>query len=131
MTDAPRPADQWVVQLYDDLRVLAHAQLRLERTGHTLSTTGLVNEAYLRLAPQHSLDGLERAEFFNAASATMRRVLVDCARARLRSKRGGGAETVPLEDVEEFLSVRWRLGEAPMRCVFSGRLLKPIPMLTA
>ena len=105
MSDAPRSADQWVVQLYDDLRVLAHAHLRRERTGHTLSTTGLVNEAYLRLAQQHSLDGLERAEFFRAASATMRRVLVDCARTRLRAKRGGGAEMVALDDVEAFLSV--------------------------
>jgi len=76
-TTPPRPADVWVVQLYDDLRALAHAHLRRERTGHTLSTTGLVNEAYLRLAQQHALDGLERAEFFSAASATMRRVLVD------------------------------------------------------
>ena len=60
MSDASRPADEWVVQLYDDLRTLAHAHLRRERTGHTLSTTGLVNEAYLRLAQQHSLDGLGR-----------------------------------------------------------------------
>lgn len=104
-SDNPRPADEWVVQLYDELRTLAHAQLRRERTGHTLSTTGLVNEAYLRLAQQHSLDGLDRAEFFSAASATMRRVLVDFARTRLRAKRGSGAEFVPLEDVEAFLSV--------------------------
>ena len=105
VSHVPRPADEWVVKLYDDLRTLAHAHLRRERTGHTLSTTGLVNEAYLRLAQQHSLDGLGRAEFFSAASATMRRVLVDCARTRLRAKRGGGAESVPLEDVEAFLSV--------------------------
>ncbi|MBP6774112.1 MAG: sigma-70 family RNA polymerase sigma factor [Gemmatimonadaceae bacterium] len=105
-TTPPRPADVWVVQLYDDLRALAHAHLRRERTGHTLSTTGLVNEAYLRLAQQHALDGLERAEFFSAASATMRRVLVDCARTRLRAKRGAGAQTVALDDVAEFLSVQ-------------------------
>ena len=107
MNPAPEahPADQWVAQLYDELRILAHSHLRRERTGHTLSTTGLVNETYLRLAQQHSLHGLGRAEFFNAASAMMRRILVDFARARTRAKRGAGAEAVPLEDVEEFLSI--------------------------
>jgi RNA polymerase sigma-70 factor, ECF subfamily len=101
----PRAADELVAKLYDELRMLARAHLRRERTGHTLSTTGLANEAYLRLAQQHSLAGIERGEFFKAASATMRRILVDSARARLRLKRGGGAEMVPLEDVEAFLSV--------------------------
>ena len=76
-----------------------------ERTGHTLSTTGLVNETYLRLAQQHSLHGLGRGEFFNAASAMMRRILVDFARARTREKRGGDSERVSLDDVVEFLSV--------------------------
>jgi RNA polymerase sigma-70 factor, ECF subfamily len=102
----PRPAAQWVEQQYDELRKLAHAQLRRERTGHTLSTTALVNEAYLRLAQQHSLGALDRSEFFAAASATMRRILVDCARTRLRAKRGGGAETVSLDVVADFLSVQ-------------------------
>ncbi|MBC8089667.1 MAG: sigma-70 family RNA polymerase sigma factor [Phycisphaerae bacterium] len=106
MSDSPRPADQWVEQQYEELRRLAHAQLRRERTGHTLSTTGLVNEAYLRLAQQHSLQQLDRAEFFAAAAVTMRRILVDCARTRLRAKRGAGAETVPLDAVTEFLSVQ-------------------------
>jgi RNA polymerase sigma factor (TIGR02999 family) len=99
------PADEWVAKLYDELRTLAHAHLRRERTGHTLSTTGLVNETYLRLAQQHSLHGLSRGEFFNAASAMMRRILVDFARSRTRDKRGGGAEHVPLENVESFLTV--------------------------
>lgn len=104
-TDAKRPADQWVVQLYDDLRVLARSHLRREQTGHTLDTTSLVNEAWLRLAQQHSLGPIERPAFFNAAAATMRRVLVDSARARLRDKRGGGAVVVPLDAVAEFLSI--------------------------
>lgn len=91
--------------LYDELRTLAHAHLRRERTGHTLSTTGLVNETYLRLAQQHSLQGLGRREFFNAASAMMRRILVDFARTRTRFKRGAGADLVPLDEVESFLSV--------------------------
>jgi RNA polymerase sigma factor (TIGR02999 family) len=100
-----KPLDQWVVQLYDELRTLAHAQLRRERDGHTLSTTALVNEAYLHLARQHSLDGLSRGEFLSTASLMMRRVLVDYARARTRDKRGGGAENVPLDKVEAFLSI--------------------------
>lgn len=105
MSLPPHPADEWVAKLYDELKTLAHAHLRRERTGHTLSTTGLVNETWLRLAQQHSLHGLGRSEFFNAASAMMRRILVDFARARTRDKRGGGAEHVSLEDVEEFLSI--------------------------
>ncbi|MBC8086623.1 MAG: sigma-70 family RNA polymerase sigma factor [Phycisphaerae bacterium] len=106
MSIAPRPAVQWVEQQYEELRRLAHAQLRRERTGHTLSTTGLVNEAYLRLAQQHSLDEMDRSEFFAAAAVTMRRILVDFARTRLRAKRGGGAETVSLDAVSDFLSVQ-------------------------
>ena len=55
-TSAPSPADEWVTRLYHELRTLAHAHLRRERTGHTLETTGLVNEAYLRLSQQLGLE---------------------------------------------------------------------------
>jgi RNA polymerase sigma factor (TIGR02999 family) len=105
VADTSHPADQWVVQLYDDLRILARSHLRRERTGHTLSTTGLVNEAWLRLSQQHSLGQLGRADFFTAASATMRRVLVDSARTRMRAKRGGGSDAVSLDDVASVLSI--------------------------
>lgn len=105
MADTSHPADQWVVQLYDDLRILARSHLRRERTGHTLSTTGLVNEAWLRLSQQHSLGQLGRADFFTAASATMRRVLVDSARTRMRAKRGGGSDAFSLDDVASVLSI--------------------------
>lgn len=104
MTIPPNTPDWWVSQLYDELRVLAHSHLRHERTGHTLSTTALVNEAYLRLSTQLGLAGLNRSEFFGAASRTMRRVLVDHARGRNRQKRGSGQQTVPIEDVESFLT---------------------------
>lgn len=103
--DTPHPADQWMPQLYDELRALAHAHLRRERAGHTLSTTALVNEAYLRLARQHSLEGLDRGAFIGTASTMMRRILVDYARGRTRDKRGGGAEVLSLDAVAEFLSV--------------------------
>jgi RNA polymerase sigma-70 factor (ECF subfamily) len=96
----------WVSQLYDELRTLAHAHLRGERTGHTLSTTALVHEAWLRLTSQLGLSALPRSEFFGAASRTMRRILVDHARARNRTKRGGGATHVPLDQVEPLLTDR-------------------------
>ncbi len=105
VTQPPHPADEWVSLLYDELRTLARAHLRRERTGHTLSTTGLVNETWLRLAQQHSLARLDRPQFFNAAAAMMRRILVDLARARIRAKRGGGAQRVALDEVAEFLTV--------------------------
>lgn len=100
----PAPVDRMVAGLYDELRGLARAHLRRERPGHTLNTTGLLHEAYLRLAGQHGLADADRARFFAAASNTMRRVLVDYARRRKRAKRGGGGIPVPLDDLEEFLS---------------------------
>lgn len=103
---SPSPADELVTRLYDELRMLARAHLRRERTGHTLETAGLVNEAYLRLALQPGVEGMDRARFFAVASATMRRVLVDYARKRKRQKRGGGQIPVPLEEVEALLTER-------------------------
>jgi RNA polymerase sigma factor (TIGR02999 family) len=102
--DPPESADQLVGALYDELRVLARSHLRREQTGHTLDTTGLVNEAYLRLVGQSGLTGVDRSAFFGIASNTMRRVLVDHARARKRLKRGGGEVPVSFDDVEPFLS---------------------------
>ncbi len=90
--------------LYDELRTLARKQLRRERPGHTLSTTGLVNEAYLKLVNQQRLRVEDRGHFFAIAATTMRRILVDYARARTRQKRGGGQQPVPLEEAEHFLS---------------------------
>jgi RNA polymerase sigma factor (TIGR02999 family) len=98
--------DRLVPLLYEDLRRLARQRLRAEREGHTLDTAALVNEAYLRLVDQRRIAAGDRSEFFAAASRTMRRVLVDYARARKRDKRGGGVAPVPLEAVEEFLTER-------------------------
>lgn len=99
-----RPADRLVAGLYDELRVLAHAHLRRERVGHTLVTTALVNEAYLRLAGQAALDGVDRTRFFAVAAATMRRILVDHARRRSSLKRGAGGDVVPLDEADALLS---------------------------
>lgn len=99
-------ADHLVSALYDELRVLARSHLRREQTGHTLDTTALVNEAYLRLAGQSGLTGVDRSRFFAIASNTMRRILVDHARTRKRQKRGGGEIALSLDDAEPFLSDR-------------------------
>ena len=101
---ADRPADQLVARMYDELRALAHAHLRRERPGHTLGTTALVNEAYLRLAGQTALEPAERTRFFGIASNTMRRVLVDHARRRTRLKRGSGEAPVSLDDADGALA---------------------------
>jgi len=103
---SPEALDRLVPLLYDDLRRLARQRLRSEREGHTLDTAALVNEAYLRLVGQRRVSAGDRSEFFAAASRTMRRVLVDYARARRRAKRGGGVEPLPLDAVAEFLSER-------------------------
>ena len=96
--------EDWAALLYEELRSLAHAQLRRERPDHTLGTTALVNEAWIRLASQEVLAASDRTHFLAIASTTMRRVLVDHARQRQRQKRGGGAAHVPLDDVAWFLS---------------------------
>ncbi len=89
---------------YDELRSIARGLLRRERVGHTLDTGGLVNEAWLRLAAQSGLSEPERARFFAIAVTTMRRILVDHARARLRLKRGAGAHAVPLDEADMLLT---------------------------
>jgi RNA polymerase sigma factor (TIGR02999 family) len=96
--------DHVVRLLYDELRAIARQRLRAERLGHTLGATALVNEAYLRLARERQLPADSRTRFLGVASNVMRRVLVDYARARKRAKRGAGAERVPLEDAEPFLT---------------------------
>lgn len=93
-----KPAlDQLVPLVYKELRRLASAYLRRERSGHTLHTTDLVHEAYLRLIDQTQIESHNRAHFFAIASNLMRQVLVDHAVRRGAAKRGG-ANRVTLED---------------------------------
>lgn len=87
-----------VTRLYDELSRMASQRLRSESPGHTLSTTGLVHEAYLRLVDQTRAEWRNREQFFAVASETMRRVLVDHARRRQRAKREGTHTHVPLHD---------------------------------
>lgn len=90
--------DELVPMVYGDLRRIAHAHLRGEREGHTLNTTAVVHEAYVRLAQLERIEWQDRRHFFAVASRAMRRVLIDYAKARRRGKRGGGAAHVPYED---------------------------------
>ena len=92
-----------------ELRRLAEAQLRREKSGITLQATDLVNEAYLRLAGDEVPNWRNRSHFFGAASEAMRRILVDHARSKHRLKRGGKAERVELSPA--FLAVEQRSNE--------------------
>jgi RNA polymerase sigma factor (TIGR02999 family) len=94
----PAGTDALVLAVYDELRRLAHHHLRRERPGHTLQTTALVHEVYLRLIPQDEATWTDRGKFIGVAAHLMREVLVDYARARSRAKRGGGRRRVPLEE---------------------------------
>lgn len=93
--------DELMPIVYEQLRRIAHGRLRNERAGHTLSTTALVHEAYLKLVDIDRVEWQDRAHFFAMASRLMRRILIDYARARKREKRGGHAVKVPLEEALE------------------------------
>lgn len=96
--------DRLLPLVYDELRAIAGAQLRDERTGHTLGATALVHEAYVRLADRDRLDAHDRSHFFALAAQSMRRVLIDHARSRRRQKRGLGQVALPLDAVEHLVS---------------------------
>src|SRR5262245_28935785 len=90
--------DQLIPIVYDELRRQASRYLRQERPGHTLRTTALIHEAYLRLVDQKNVQWQNRAQFFGIAAQLMRRILVDHARAKHRAKRGGSDIRVSLTD---------------------------------
>ncbi len=92
-------ADKLVPLVYEELRRIAASRLRRERPDHTLQTTALVHEAYIKLAVQRNAKWQNRAQFFGVAAQVMRRVLVDYARAQQRVRRGGRQQKVSLEDV--------------------------------
>src|SRR5213592_3358265 len=84
--------------VYEELRRLAHHFMGGERPNHTLQTTALVNEAYLRLADQTNPNFTNRSHFFAVAAKAMRQILVDYAKAQQREKRGAGASKVELDE---------------------------------
>ena len=91
--------DQLMPLVYDELHRLAHQYMNRERPGHTLQTSALVNEAFLRLVDQRDVHWQNRAHFFGIAAQMMRRILVDYARNRQYAKRGGDARQVSLDEV--------------------------------
>lgn len=90
--------DKLTPLVYAQLRKVAHRQLRLERQDHTLNSTTLVHEAYLKLIRQKDAAWQDRAHFFAIGGRIMRRILVDYARASQRAKRGGGAIVLALDE---------------------------------
>lgn len=95
-------AEKLIPLVYDELKRLARGYLRWEREDHTLQTTALVHEAYLRLVRQQATNWQGRSHFFGIAARLMRRILIDHARAHLREKRGGGLSVLPLNDAFAF-----------------------------
>lgn len=104
MTDLPRgrrdSLDELMPVVYEQLRVIARRQRAIRQGGGTLSTTGLVHEAYLKLVDHSRIAWRDRAHFFALASVAMRHVLVDRARARFTRKREGALHVVTLDSGE-------------------------------
>jgi RNA polymerase sigma-70 factor, ECF subfamily len=91
--------DQLMPLVYVELRRMAHQHMRKERPGHTLQTSALVHETYLRLVDQTGVHWQNRAHFFGIAAQMMRRILVDHARSRQYAKRGGALDPICLDEV--------------------------------
>ena len=98
--------DTLVPLVYDELRRQAARYLRHERVGHTLQTTALIHEAYVRLIDQKNVQWQNRAHFFGIAAQLMRRILVDHARSKKRAKRGGSNVRVSLSKANVFAKVQ-------------------------
>jgi len=98
--------EQIIPIVYRELKRIAHRYMAGERQGHTLQTTALVNEAYLKLVDSRKVNWQNRAHFFAISAQLMRRILVDFARSRGYQKRGGGAQPVSLD--EECLATQQR-----------------------
>ena len=98
--------DQLVPIVYPELRRLARIHMGRESPGHTLQTSALINEAYLRLVGQQDIKWQDRAHFFAVAAQIMRHILVDHARRRHYAKRGGGAPKLPLDEAKALAEQR-------------------------
>ncbi len=90
--------------VYDELRRQAARYMRRERPGHTLQTTALIHETYLKLIDQKNVDWQNRAHFYGIAAQAMKRILLDYAKARHREKRGGAGENLPLDEARFVVS---------------------------
>jgi len=127
-----KAAAELVPLVYEELRRLAARHLARERSDHTLQTTALVHEAYVKLAGQKDARWQNRAQFFGVASQAMRRILVDYARGKQRMRRGGKQQKVPLDDVllvspgrnEEVLAVHESLSRLEMLDARQARIVE-------
>jgi RNA polymerase sigma factor (TIGR02999 family) len=109
VSDGNRAAiDQLLPAVYDELRRLAQSYMRKESSGHTLTSTSLVHEAYMRLIDQKVARWQNRAHFFGVAAQLMRRLLVDHARGRQAAKRGGNETHFSFDD-----ALHWESDEGP------------------
>ena len=125
-------ADDLAPLVYDELKRLARYHLRGERSGHTLNTTGLVHEAFIKLVGQNA-HYQNRSHFFAVASMTMRRLLVNWARDKKRQKRGAGVVAEPLEerlepttgtDAEQILAVHQALDALQLESKRAAKLVE-------
>jgi len=98
--------DQLVALVYPELRRLARRHMAREDPAHTLQTSAMINEAYLKLVDQKSVQWQSRAHFFAVAAQVMRHILVDHARTRNYAKRGGGAPKLPLDEAAALTEQR-------------------------
>jgi RNA polymerase sigma factor (TIGR02999 family) len=98
--------DELYPLVYDELHRLARRYMSRERQGHTLQTTALINEAYVRLVDQKNIHWANRSHFFAISAQIMRRILIDHARRHAYAKRGGGAQQVSLDEVADLTSTR-------------------------
>jgi RNA polymerase sigma factor (TIGR02999 family) len=98
--------NQLMPLVYDELRRLAKRHMARERRDHTLQTSALINEAYLRLVDQKDLQWQNRAHFFAVAAQVMRHILIDHARSYQYAKRGAGAQKIPLDEAAIFTQQR-------------------------
>jgi RNA polymerase sigma-70 factor, ECF subfamily len=112
-----------IPQIYDELRRLASTYLRAERLDHTLQTTALVHEAYLRLVDQKQVEWSNRNHFFGVAAQMMRRILLDHARKHVSLKRGGSFARISLEQAAVFSR------ERPRELIVVDELLKRLASL--
>jgi RNA polymerase sigma factor (TIGR02999 family) len=94
----PEAMDRLFHAVYGELRRIASRQLQSERPGHTLGTTGLVHETYLKLADQTRVQWQDRSHFFRVAAVAMRRILVDYARRHRAKRRGGELQRITLDE---------------------------------
>ena len=98
--------DRLIPLVYTELRQLAHRYMRRERLGHTMQTTALVHEAYLRLINQNQVRWQNQAHFFGIAARLMRQILIEHARSHTCAKRGGSTGTISLDEVATVSQAR-------------------------